>query len=335
MADQEVSKIMWIAIVVALGASVFVIAKPQINSLAGQTFDKIESIVKGDDSGGGGDDGNGETPPENKATLVAPTGVLKAETSAFGVADGTLTLPDSLKDSKGEDVSVTVKIVGESGEVQNGKLAAGDYDIQYFAEGYDSVTQKAEVTQPEEAKLAALVAPADATLETPGFNKTVAFNTPTTLKDADGNDVQVKVLTIEGPSADGQGPNLKALARGSYTLTYVDVDGKREPVKQIVTVNDKMVDPGNLSMVPGRRDVTFSGTAPAGAKLNIQYGVNNGNVEGGIDWSSVISTVAKSDGTFTLTEDNIPGSIGQWKVQMVYDYGNGDVVTGSWLNFTP
>ena len=284
MADQEVSKIMWIAIVVALGASVFVIAKPQINSLAGQTFDKIESIVKGDDSGGGGDDGNGETPPEDKATLVAPTGVLKAETSAFGVADGTLTLPDSLKDSKGEDVSVTAKIVGESGEVQNGKLAAGDYDIQYFAEGYDSVTQKAEVTQPEEAKLAALVAPAAATLETPGFNKTVAFNTPTTLKDADGNDVQVKVLTIEGPSADGQGPNLKALARGSYTLTYVDTDNKREPVTQTVTVKDKVNTP-TFTVQVGGKGANFYVSGDANAPYEIRHTGLNKTITGTFDAS--------------------------------------------------
>ena len=277
MADQEVSKIMWIAIVVALGASVFVIAKPQINSLAGQTFDKIGSIVKGDDSGGGGDDGGGnETPPEEKATLVAPTGVLKAETSAFGVSDGMLTLPDSLTDSKGEDVSVTAKIVGTSGEVQNGKLAAGNYDVQYFAEGYDSVTQKAEVTQPEEVKVAALVAPANVSLTTPGYGKTVAFTAPTTLKDADGNTVNVNV------SVSGQSVDLKALKRGTYTLTYADTSNKRQPVTQTVTVKDKVNTP-TFTVKAGGRGSTFYVSGDANAPYEIRHTGLNKTIKGTFD----------------------------------------------------
>ncbi len=47
MADYEVSKIMWVAIVVALAASIFVIAKPQINTLAHSTFGKISSVTSG------------------------------------------------------------------------------------------------------------------------------------------------------------------------------------------------------------------------------------------------------------------------------------------------
>ncbi len=46
MADYEVSKIMWIAIVVALAASIFVIAKPQISTLAKSTFGQISSIIE-------------------------------------------------------------------------------------------------------------------------------------------------------------------------------------------------------------------------------------------------------------------------------------------------
>ncbi len=46
MADYEVSKIMWVAIVVALAASIFVIAKPQINTLANSTFGKISSVTE-------------------------------------------------------------------------------------------------------------------------------------------------------------------------------------------------------------------------------------------------------------------------------------------------
>lgn len=47
MADYEVSKIMWIAIVVALAASIFVIAKPQVQTQANEVFGKISSVTKG------------------------------------------------------------------------------------------------------------------------------------------------------------------------------------------------------------------------------------------------------------------------------------------------
>lgn len=47
MADTEISKLMWISIVVALAASIFVIARPQIKTLATSTFDKISAITDG------------------------------------------------------------------------------------------------------------------------------------------------------------------------------------------------------------------------------------------------------------------------------------------------
>ena len=47
MADAEVSKIMWIAIVVALAAIIFVIAKPQITQLATDVFAKVQEVVTG------------------------------------------------------------------------------------------------------------------------------------------------------------------------------------------------------------------------------------------------------------------------------------------------
>lgn len=324
MADQEVSKIMWIAIVVALGASVFVIAKPQVNSLAGQAFDKIESIVKGDDSGGGGDDG-GETPPEDKATLVAPTGVLKAETSAFGVSDGTLTLPDSLKDSKGEDVSVTAKIIGKSGEVQNGKLAAGDYDVQYFAEGYDSVTQKAEVTQPEEVKAPELIAPADVSLTTPGYGATVAFTIPTTLKDDAGNDVTVDAVITGGDTS-----NPKALTKGTYTVTYNATDYKS--VTNTITVTDKMVTPSGLTKTisgGGKNPVqVISGKASPNSKVEIKYGVPNGST---IDYSTVIATVDSSGNfEYQLGQFEVPGSITKISARSIYEYSSTDKQMSGW-----
>ena len=47
MADAEVSKIMWIAIVVALAAAIFIIAKPQITELATSVFAKVKEVVDG------------------------------------------------------------------------------------------------------------------------------------------------------------------------------------------------------------------------------------------------------------------------------------------------
>lgn len=45
MADYEVSKIMWMAIVVALAASIFIIAKPQVQTQANEVFDKVGTVV--------------------------------------------------------------------------------------------------------------------------------------------------------------------------------------------------------------------------------------------------------------------------------------------------
>ncbi len=47
MADNEVSKLTWIAIVVALAASIYFVAKPQINNLTNATFDKISAVTEG------------------------------------------------------------------------------------------------------------------------------------------------------------------------------------------------------------------------------------------------------------------------------------------------
>lgn len=326
MADQEVSKIMWIAIVVALGASVFVIAKPQINSLAGQTFDKIGSIVKGDDSGGGGDDSGGnETPPEEKATLVAPTGVLKAETSAFGVSDGTLTLPDSLTDSKGEAVSVTAKIVGNSGEVQNGKLAAGNYDVQYFAEGYDSVTQKAEVTQPEEVKTPELVAPANVSLTTPGYGKTVAFTVPTTLKDDAGNNVAVDAVITGGDTS-----NPTALTKGTYTVKYNAPNYKS--VTNTIAVTDKMITPSGLTKTTGgggkNPTQVISGKASPNSKVEIKYGYPNGST---IDYVTVTTTVDSSGNfSYQLGQYEVPGNITKISARSIYEYSSTDKQMSGW-----
>ena len=45
MADNETSKIVWIAIVVALAAAIYIIAGPAINKLATEVFQKVKDLV--------------------------------------------------------------------------------------------------------------------------------------------------------------------------------------------------------------------------------------------------------------------------------------------------
>ena len=47
MADNETSKIVWIAIVVALAAAIYFIAKPQIDTLTKAVFDKVTALLTG------------------------------------------------------------------------------------------------------------------------------------------------------------------------------------------------------------------------------------------------------------------------------------------------
>lgn len=61
MADYEVSKLMWMAIVIALAASIFVIAKPEIQTQAAGVFDKIGNVVGSISTDNAGD--NSDTKP--------------------------------------------------------------------------------------------------------------------------------------------------------------------------------------------------------------------------------------------------------------------------------
>ena len=47
MADNETSKIVWIAIVVALAAAIYIIAGPAIKQLATDVFKKVTDLVNG------------------------------------------------------------------------------------------------------------------------------------------------------------------------------------------------------------------------------------------------------------------------------------------------
>ncbi len=73
-------------------------------------------------------------------TLVAP-GIQRATTATKGHNDGTIVLPDTLKNSKGQDIKVTSVIKDAQGKVAtNGQLAPGIYIGTHSAEGYGDVT---------------------------------------------------------------------------------------------------------------------------------------------------------------------------------------------------
>lgn len=46
MADHEISKLMWIAVAVSLAASIYFVARPQINSLADSALGKVDDVAK-------------------------------------------------------------------------------------------------------------------------------------------------------------------------------------------------------------------------------------------------------------------------------------------------
>lgn len=85
-----------------------------------------------------------------KATLVAPE-PLSAITSAVGEADATATIPETLKDTKGADVTCTNSIKDSQGQpATNGSLAKGNYTVTFSAQNYDDVTAPLTVTDPAE-----------------------------------------------------------------------------------------------------------------------------------------------------------------------------------------
>ena len=71
MADNETSKIVWIAIVVALAATIYFFARPQIHDLAKAVFDKVGALVNGIDL----------KAPETNVKVPAPGGLI---TGIFG-----------------------------------------------------------------------------------------------------------------------------------------------------------------------------------------------------------------------------------------------------------
>ncbi|NCE77382.1 hypothetical protein D1157_21090, partial [Anaerotruncus sp. X29] len=109
MADNEVSKIMWVAIVVALASSVFVIAKPEVTKQTSGVFDKVTQVVKGTNLDGKPAEG-GETevikginivpnsahaPNSNvntpgKPVVTDPSKYVETGTADFGVSENNM-----------------------------------------------------------------------------------------------------------------------------------------------------------------------------------------------------------------------------------------------------
>lgn len=331
MADQEVSKVMWIAIVVALASSIYFIARPQINTLANTAFDKIGEVVKGTDTGDNGNGGN-VTPPEDKGTLVNPDGALSAQTSAPGAADASVALLSSVNDSKGNIVNVTAIIKNDSGtESKNGELKAGEYTVEYSASGYDKpATQKLTVTDPtvDPGEHADLIAPENKTLTTPGFKQSVDGAVSDTLKDSKGVDVKVNV-SIQG---DGT-VNPKALTKGNYTVTY-SAEGY-DSVTSTISVTDKMVTPSGFKndVVQGGKfsTQTLSGKGAPNSKVEIKYGYPNGSAQGGITYLTTIVNVDSSGNfTYTLGQYEAPDNIRKMSARSIYEYSATDKQMSGW-----
>lgn len=79
-------------------------------------------------------------------TLVAPV-IPNVTTATKGNNDGTIVVPDTLKDSKGGTVKVTSVIRDEHGKVEtNGQLAPGVHIVTFSADGYKDVTAGVSVT---------------------------------------------------------------------------------------------------------------------------------------------------------------------------------------------
>lgn len=87
-----------------------------------------------------------DTELAGEVTLVAPT-LANVQTKTKGHNDGTIVVPSTLKDSKGQDVKVTSVIKDAQGKVEtNNELAPGAHLVTFSADGYQDVTSGVAVT---------------------------------------------------------------------------------------------------------------------------------------------------------------------------------------------
>ena len=81
-----------------------------------------------------------------EVTLVAPV-IANVQTKTKGQNDGTIVLPATLKNSKGQDVKVTAVIKDVKGNVAtNNELTPNVYIVTFSAEGYADVSTGVAVT---------------------------------------------------------------------------------------------------------------------------------------------------------------------------------------------
>ena len=87
-----------------------------------------------------------DTELAGEVTLVAPT-LANVQTKTKGHNDGTIVVPSTLKDSKGQDVRVTSVIKDAQGKVEtNNELAPGAHLVTFSAEDYPDVSAGVAVT---------------------------------------------------------------------------------------------------------------------------------------------------------------------------------------------
>ena len=87
-----------------------------------------------------------DTVLDGEVTLVAPV-IENVQTKTKGHNDGTIVVPSTLEDSKGQDVKVTSVIKDAQGKVEtNNELAPGAHLVTFSADGYQDVTAGVAVT---------------------------------------------------------------------------------------------------------------------------------------------------------------------------------------------
>ncbi len=140
MADTEISKIMWISIVVALAASIFVIAKPQINTLANSTFGHISSITEG----------IGKSDIKHTAYAWSSDGADRFTTvyPNLNLLDGTATFDKMNTNSSNYSVSTITKtmVPGINNTVMDVKTSGNAFAVGYYLPNTYNITVGQTIT---------------------------------------------------------------------------------------------------------------------------------------------------------------------------------------------
>ncbi|RZI49854.1 LPXTG cell wall anchor domain-containing protein [Lactococcus kimchii] len=236
-------------------------------------------------------------------TLVTPTGILTAMTSATGASDANATLPTTLKNSDGDDVPVTAVITNTSGTpVTNGQLAAGTYSVTYSATGYDSVTQTLVVSDGVDT-----TAPAAPVVDSVTGNSQTSYtvtgtaepNSSIMIRDTAGNTVGT---TTTSPAGD-------------FTVTLPGSVGPNADL--LVTATDVASNASNATPIKTPADVTL--IAPTGVLTATTSAV------GAADATATLTTTLKnSEGADVPVTAAITNAMGETLT-------NGQLAAGTYL----